>query len=157
MPRYLLRLRKTSFFLIHHSSAISVGSNKASSKTEAIWHSAPPWKSLMDALSLKGSPLVIGAGSQAWDSGGWLCPLSRPFCHVWLVFCCFAAHWVSSSCTGRDLPASTTSLPFSSLFLFRSANSGLDGKDGWKGGRGDLEGGGGSLGWMDFPGASFSG
>ena len=65
MPRYLLRLRKTSFFLIDRSSAISVGSNKASSKAEATWHPAPLWKSLMDALSLKGSPLIIGAGSQA--------------------------------------------------------------------------------------------
>ena len=63
MPKYLLRLRKTSFFLIDRSSAILVGSNKASSKAEVTWHLAPPWKSLMDALSLKGSPLSIGVGS----------------------------------------------------------------------------------------------
>ena len=157
MPRCLLRLRKTSFFLIDRSLAISVGSNKASSKAEATWHLVPPWKSLMDTLSLKGSPLIIGAGSQAWSSGGWLSPLSMPFCHVWPIFCCFATRWASSSCTGQDFPASTTSLPFCSLFLFGSACSGLDGKDGWGGGRGDLGGGGGSLGWVDFPGASFPG
>ena len=65
MPKYLLRLRKTSCFLIDLSSTISVGSSKAFSKAEATWHPLPPWKSLMDALSLKGSPLSIGARSQA--------------------------------------------------------------------------------------------
>ena len=65
MPRYLLRLRKTSFLLMDRSSAMSVGSSKASLKAEATWHPVPPQKSLMDALSLKGSPLIIGAGSQA--------------------------------------------------------------------------------------------
>ena len=65
MPKYLLRLKKTSCILMDRSSAISLGTSKASSKTEATWHPSPPWKSLMDALSLKGSPLSMEAGSQA--------------------------------------------------------------------------------------------
>ena len=70
MPKYLLRLRKTSFFLIFRSSAISVGSNRAPSKAEATWHPIPPLKFLSDASFLKGSPLSIGAGSQTRGSGG---------------------------------------------------------------------------------------
>ena len=153
MPKYLLRLRKTSFFLIDSSSTISVGNSKASSKIEATWHPILPLKFLSDASSFKGSPLSMGVGSQAWDSSGWLSPLSTPLSEVWLVFCCLAARWISSSWSGRDLPVSTTSLPFCSLFLFRSARSGLDGKEGW----GDLGGGGGSLGWVDFPSAPLPG
>ena len=65
MPKYLLNLRKTSCLLIDCSSAISLGSNRASSKVEAMRHPSPPWKSLMDALSLKGSPLSMRAGNQA--------------------------------------------------------------------------------------------
>ena len=157
MPKYLLALRKTSFFLKTHSSVISFGSNKVSSKAEATWHPIPPLKSLSDASSLKGSPQSMGAGSQAWDSGGWVSALSTPRCDSWLTFYCFAAHWASSSWVGWDLPVSITSLPFCSLFLFGSAGSSLEGRDGWEGGRGDLRGGGGSLGWMDFPGAPLLG
>ena len=158
MPKYLLRLRKTSFFLIDHNLAISVGSNKDSSKAEAIWHPIPPLKFLSDASSLKGSPLSMEAGSQAWDSNGWLSPLSTLLNEVWLVFCCLVARWISSSCSGRDLPVFATSLPFYYVFLFGSAGSGLDGKDGWGGrGRGDLGGGEGSLGWVNFPGAPLPG
>ena len=65
MPKYLLRLKKTSCILIDRNLAISLGSSKASSKAEATWHPSPPWKSLMDALSLKGSPLSMEARSQA--------------------------------------------------------------------------------------------
>ena len=86
MPKYLLRLRKTSFLLIDRSSSISVGSNKASSKAEATWHPILPLKFLRDASSLKGSPLSMGAGSQAWDSSGWLSPLSTPLNEVWPIF-----------------------------------------------------------------------
>ena len=152
MPKYLLRLRKTSFFLINRSLAISVGSNRASPKAEATWHLIPPLKFLSDASSLKGSPLSMGAGSQAWGSNGRWSPFSTPLSEVWPVFCCLAARWLSSSCSTQDLPVSTTSLPFCSLFLLGSAGSGLDGKDGWGGGgRGDLGGEWGSLGWVDFP------
>ena len=150
MSKYLLRLRKTSFFLIFYNSVISFGSNKVSSKAEATWHSMPPLKSLSDASSLKGSPPSMGAGSQAWDSGGWVSAFSMPRCDTWLTFCNFTAHWASSSRVGRDLPVTTTSLPFCSLFLFGLAGSVLEGRDGWGGGRGDLGGGGGSLGWVDF-------
>ena len=154
MPKYLLRLRKISFFLIDRSSAISVGSYKASSKAEATWHPMPPLKFLIDASSLRGSPCSMEAGSQAWDYNGRLSPLSTPLNEVWPVFCCLAARWLSSSCSAWDLLVSATSLPFCSLFLLGSARLGLDGKDGWwGGGRGDLGEGGGSLGWVDFPGA----
>ena len=157
MPKYLLRLRKTLSLLIFLSSAISLGSNKAPSKIEATWHPMPPLKSLSDASSLKGSPLSMGAGGQVWGSGGWLSPLSTPLCDVWLILWCFAALWVSSSWAGQDLPASTTSFRFYSLFLFESAGSGLDGREGWGGGRGDLGGGGESFGCVDFPSAPFPG
>ena len=64
MPKYLLRLRKTSFFLIFRNLAISLGRNRAPSKVEATWHPIPPLKFLSDASSLKGSPSSMGAGSQ---------------------------------------------------------------------------------------------
>ena len=149
MPKYLLRLRKTSFFLIDRSSAISVGSNKASPKPEATWHPIPPLKFLSDASSLKGSPCSMGAGSQAWDSNGRLSPLSTPLSEVWPIFCYLVALWLSSSCSARNLPVSATSLPFCSRFLSGSAGSGLDGKD--------SGGGEGSLGWVDFLGAPLPG
>ena len=136
---------------------MSLGSSKASSKAEAMWHPSPPWKSLMDALSLKGSPLSIGAESKAWGLYAWFSFLSEPLCPTCPVFCYFAACWVSSSSVGRGLPASNTSLPLCSLFLFGSRDSALGGKDGWGGGRGSFGGGGGSWGWVDFPGASFLG
>ena len=157
MPKYILRLRKTSFVLIFHSSAIFLGSNRAPSATEATWHPIPPLKSLSDASSLKGSPPSMSVGGQAWGLGGWLSPLSTPHSDAWLTFCCFAARWASSSWVGRDLLVSTTSLPLCSLFLFRSTGSGLEGRDGWGGGRGDLGGRGGSLGWVDFPDAPLPG
>ena len=59
MPKYLLRLRKTSFLLMFRNSAMSLGSNKASSKDEATWHPIPPLKLLIDASSLRGLPLSI--------------------------------------------------------------------------------------------------
>ena len=65
MPKYLLRLRKTLFLLMFLNSAMSLGSNKASSKDEATWHPIPLLKLLIDASSLKGSLLSMGAGSQA--------------------------------------------------------------------------------------------
>ena len=65
MPKYLLQLRKTLFFLIFCSSDISFGSGKASSTAKATWHLMPPLKSLSDTSSLKGSPPSIGARSQA--------------------------------------------------------------------------------------------
>ena len=135
MPKYLLRLRKTSCLWIDCNSAMSLGSSKAFSKAKATWHPSPPWKSLMNALSLKGSPLSIGAGSQAWGLNVWFSLLSEPLCPACLVFCYFAAHWVSSSSVGRGLLTSNTSVPYCSLFLFRSTGSALGGKDGWGGGR----------------------
>ena len=158
MPKYLLRLRKISFFLIDCSSAISVGSYKASSKAKATWHPIPPLKFLSDASSLMGSPCSMEAGSQAWGSSGRLSPLSTPLSEVWPDLWCLATLWPSSLCSTRDLPVSATSLPFCSLFLLGSAGSGLDGKDAWEGGgRRDLGWGGGSLGWVDFLGAPLPG
>ena len=151
MPKYLLQLRKTSFFLIFRSSDISFGSNKASSTAEATWHPMPPLKSLSDALSLKGSPPCMGARSQACESGGWVSDLSMPCCDAWLTFCCFAARWASSSWVGWDLPVSTTSFSFCSLFLFGSAGSGLIGWGGWGVGGGDLGREGGIWDYVDFP------
>ena len=70
MPKYLLQLRKTSFFLMLRSLDMSFGSSKASSTAEAMWHPMPPLKSLSDASSLRGSPPCMGAGSQKCGSGG---------------------------------------------------------------------------------------
>ena len=70
MPKYLLQLRKTSFFLMLRNSVMSFGSSKASSTVEATWHPMPPLKSLSDASSLRGSPPCMGAWSQARGSGG---------------------------------------------------------------------------------------
>ena len=129
MPKYLLRLRKTSFFLINRSSAISVRSNEASSKAKSTWHPIPPLKFIIDASSLKGSQCSIGARSKAWDSSGWLSPLSIPLIEVWPVFCYLAARWLSSSCSAWDLLVFATSFPFYSLFLLGLVGSSLDGKD----------------------------
>ena len=156
MPKYLLALRKTSFFLKAHNSNISFGSNKACSRAEATWRPIPPLKSRIDASSLKGSPLSMGVGSQVWGSGGWVSAFSMPWCDSWLTFCFFAAHWASSSWVRRDLLVSITSLPSCSLFLFGLACSVLEGRDGWGGGKWYLRGGG-SLGWANFPGAPLPG
>ena len=154
MPKYLLRLRKTSFLLMFRNSPMSLGSNKASSKDEATWHLIPPLKLLINASSLKGLPLSMRAGSQASTFGGWLPPLSTLLCEVWVIFCYFVALWVSSSPVGWDLLVSTISFPFYSFFLFGSEGSGLCGVGGWGGGRGDLGVGGGSFGCAHFPDAS---
>ena len=150
------------FFLAFFSLAMSFGSNKASSTTEATWHPMPPLKSLIDASSLRGSPPCMGASSQACDSGGWVSDLSWPRCKVWLVFCCFAARWASFSRVGRDFPVSTMSFPFCSLRLFKSAASALtDWRGCWGGwceaGGGDLVGGGGIWDCVDLLGALFPG
>ena len=63
MPKYLLRLRKTSCLLKDRSSAIFERSSRVLSKASATWLPVPPWKSLMEALSIKGALLNIGAGS----------------------------------------------------------------------------------------------
>ena len=153
MPKYLLQLRKTSFFLIFHSSDISFGSSKVFSTAKATWHPIPLLKSLSDASSLKGSPPSMGAGSQACGSESWVSALSTPHYGLWLTFCYIVAHWVSSSQVRWDLPVLTTSFPFCSLLLFGSAGSGLTGWGGWGAWGGDFGGGGGSLGWVDFIGA----
>ena len=157
MPKYLLQLRKTLFFLMLHSSIMSFGSSKASSTAEATWHPMPPLKSLSDASSLKGSSPCMGAGSQARGSGGWMFNLSRPRCGAWLTFYCFAARWASFSRVGRGLPVSITSFLVCSLLLFGSAGSSLVGWGGWGAGEGDFGGGRGSLDWADFLGAPLPG
>ena len=50
-----------------------------------------PLKSLIDASSIKGSPLSMGAGSHAWGSRSWTSALSKSQLGTWLVFCCLAA------------------------------------------------------------------
>ena len=61
MPKYLLQLRKTSFFWIFCNSDISFGSNKASSPVEATWH-----------------PITQGLTAEhgCWEPGLWLWRLS---------------------------------------------------------------------------------
>ena len=129
MPKYLLLLRMSSFFLTFFISAISLRSNKASSMAEAMWHPMSPLKSLMDASSRRGSSSCIGAGNHACGSGSWVSDLSWP-CEAWcLIFCYFAARWASSLRVGRDLQMSTTSLPFCSYAsLTWQHQDGLDGK-----------------------------
>ena len=157
MPKNLLVWRKTSLLLKPHSSTISLGSRRVCSSAEATWHLMPPLKSLIDALSIRGSPPSMGVGSYAWGFGNWLSALSAPRLGAWLVFCCFVALWASSSLDGRGLPVSITSLPFCSLFFLGSTCSVLEGKVGWGARGGDLGGGGGSLGWLDFPGSPLPG
>ena len=157
MLKYLLVLRKTSFFLKPRSSTISLGSSRVCSRAEATWHPMPPLKSLIDMSSIRDSPPSIGVGSQAWGSGGWISPLFAPRLGAWLNFCYFAALWTSSSLVGRSLPVSTTSLPFCSLLLLRSTYSILEGRVSWRARKGDFDGGGGSLGWTDFPGPPLPG
>ena len=142
MPKYLLRLRKTSCLLKDRSSAISKGSSKVLSKASATWLPLPPWKPLMEALSIRGAPLSIGAGSQAWGLGKGSTLFSGPLCPT---FYCLAAHWASSSNVGRDFSTFITSLPFDSLFRLGSEGSVLGGRVGLGGGGGSLDGVGGSL------------
>ena len=130
MPKYPLLLRISSFFLTFFISTISLGSNKASSMAEAMWHPTPPLKSLIDASSRRGFLLCIGASNHACGSEAWVSDLSYPRGARCLIFCYFATRWASSSRVGRDLPTSTTSLPFCSLHLFNSAASG---QAGWGG------------------------
>ena len=122
MPKYLLRLRKTSYLLKDRSSTMSEGSSRVLSKALATWLPMPPWKSLIEVLYIRGALLSIGAGSQAWGLGkgstlfsGLLCP----------TFCYLAAHWASSSSVGRDFSTFITSLPFDSLFRLGSESSPL--------------------------------
>ena len=150
----------SSFFLAFFISAMSFGSNKAYSIAEATWHPMPLLKSLIDASSCRGFPPCMGAGSQAWGSGGWVSNLSWPHWGRWLVFYCFATLWSSSSRVERDLPASTTSFPFCFLHLFNSAASALISCWGWwEGGQGagggDLVGREGIWDCIDFPGTFF--
>ena len=128
MPKYLLVLRKTSFFLKPRNSTMSLGSSKVYSRAEATWHPMHPFKSLIDASSIKGSPPSMGAGSQAWGFEGRISILSTPQLGAWLTLYYFAARWVSSSWVGWDLLVSTMSLPFCSLLLLGSACSILDGR-----------------------------
>ena len=157
MPSYLFVLRKTSFLLKPRSSTISLGSSKVCSRAVATWHPMPPLKSLIDVSSISGSPPSMGAGSQAWGSGGWISVLFSPRLEAWLTFCCLAARWASSSLVGRGLLVSITSLPFCSFLLLGSAYSILEGRVGWGARGGDFGGRGGSLSWADFPSPPFSG
>ena len=150
MPKYLLVLRKTLFFLKPRSSTISLGSSRVCSRAEATWHPMPPLKSLIGVSSIRGSPPSMG-------TGGWISPFSAPQLGAWLTFCCFAARWASSSLVGRNLPVSTTFLPFYSLLLLGSTCSTLERKvDGGARG-GDFYRGGESLGWADFSSPPFLG
>ena len=54
MPRYLLVLRKTSFFLKPRSSTISLESSRVCSSTEATWHPTPlNWCVIHQGLTAK--------------------------------------------------------------------------------------------------------
>ena len=152
-PKNLLVWRKTSLLLKPRSSTISFGSRRVCFRAKAMWHPMPPLKSLIDASSIRGSPPSMRAGSQTWGSRNWLFVLSTPQLGAWLTFCCFAALWASSSLVGRGLPVSIMFLPFCSLLLLGSTCSILEGRVGWGARGGDFGGGGGSLGWADFPGS----
>ena len=151
MPRNLFVWRKTSLLLKPRNSTISLGSRRVCSNAEATWQPIPPLKSLIDASSIRGSPLNMGVGSHAWGSGSWMFALSAPRLEVWLVYCCFDTLWASSSLEGWGLPVSIASLPFDSLLLLGSTCSVLEGGGGWGAQGGDLGGEGGSLGWEGFP------
>ena len=142
MLKYLLRLRKTFCLLKDQSSAISKRSSRVLSKALATWLPVPHWKSLMEALSIKGAPLSIGVRIQAWGSGKGSTLFSGPLC---LTFCCLAARWASSSIVGQDFSTFTTSLSFESLFRLGSEDSVLDGRASLEGEGGSLDGAGGSL------------
>ena len=154
MPKYYLRLRKTSFLLMFLNSAMLLGNNKASSKDEATCHPIPSLKLLIEASSLTGSPLSMGTGSQASTSRGWLPPPLYP--SLWglgsLLLLCSSLGLVFLSRIRS--PSFYYLLSFYSLFLFGSAGLDLGGTGGWGGGRGDLRGGGGSFGCTNFPRAS---
>ena len=130
MPKNLLVWRKTSLLLKSRSSTISFESRRVCSKVEATWHRMPPLKPLIDASSIKGSPLSMGAGRQAWGSRNWLSILSTPRLGALLTFSYFAALWASSSLVGRSLPISIMSLPFCSLLFLGSTCSVLKGRVG---------------------------
>ena len=151
MPKNLLVWRKTSLLLKPRSSTISLGSRRICFSAKATWHPMPPLKSLIDESSIRSSPPSMGVGNHAWGAGNWLSTLSAPRLGAWLVFCYFVALWASSSLEGRGLLVSITSLPFGSLLLLGSTCLVLEGKDGWGMWGRDLGGGGGSLGWEDFP------
>ena len=144
MPKYHLRLRKTSCLLKDRSSAMSEGSNRALSKASAIWLPVPPWKFMTEALSIRGAPLSIEAENQACGSGKGSTLLSDLLC---LTFCYLAARWAFSFGVGQDFSTSITFLPFDFLFRLGSEGSGLSGKVGLGGGGGSLDGIGGSLLW----------
>ena len=151
MPKNRLVWRKTSLLLNPCNSTKSLGSRRVSSKIEAMWQPIPPLKSLIDAMSIRGSPPSMGARSHAWGSGNWTSPLSDPRLEAWLVLCCLDGLWASSSLEGRGLSCSIASLPFGSLLLLGSTCSVLEGGGSWGAREGDLGGGGGSLGWEGFP------
>ena len=151
MPKNRLVWRKTSLLLNPCNSTMSLGSRRVFSRTEATWQPMPPLKSLMDASSVRGSPLSMGAESHAWGSGSWTSPLFGPRLGAWLVLYCFDGLWASSSLKGRGLPGSIASLPFGFLLLLGSTCSILEGGGGWGVQGGDLGGRGGSLGWEGFP------
>ena len=103
MPKNRLVWRKTSLLLNPCNSTMSLGSRRVSSKIEAMWQPIPPLKSLIDAMSIRGSPPSMGARSHAWGSGNWTSPLSDPRLEAWLVLCCLDGLWASSSLEGRGL------------------------------------------------------
>ena len=97
----------------------------------------------MEVLARRGSSFDIGVRSQArgptWGSLLFLAPFFP-------TLACLPTFWASSSWGRRVCLAPTTSFPFGSRFLFRSA--------GWKGRAG---GGVGNLVWATFPRASLPG
>ena len=146
MPKNLLVWRKISLLLKSRSSTISLGSKRVCSRAEATWHPMPPLKSLIDPSSIRGSPPSMGAESHACGFRNWLSALSTPRLGAWLIFCCFASLWASSSLNGQGLPVSIMSLSFYSLLFLGLTCSILEGRVGWGVRGGDLGGGGGSLG-----------
>ena len=75
MSKYLLVLRKTSFFLKPRSTTMSLGSNRVCSKAEATWHPMPPLKSLIDASSIRGLTTKHGCWEPSLGPSGLnICP-----------------------------------------------------------------------------------
>lgn len=70
--RALFKLRNTSYFLINLKSAMSPSSSRACSTALATYPTIPYWKSLIEALAIRGAPSSsrggVHAGTSAWES-----------------------------------------------------------------------------------------
>ena len=143
MARSLFRSRKTSYNIIDLRLAMSLGSNKECSTTSVTYPVVPYWTSRMEASLRKGASSNSMHKDEAEAIARWPPLLSPSLVNlVCISLGCLAPLWGSISWEGWVLLVSTTSLPFSSIFLLWSTRSAQ--RD-WMGG------GVGSLVWTAFP------